>query len=88
MTARSEGERGNDRWARPLRDPRLGAARATGGVPGGTVKPGETPAHADVRETLEEAGLVVIAGEEISHYTNPDTNGRPLTFHTLTYLGT
>jgi hypothetical protein len=41
-----------------------------------------------VRETLEEAGLVVIAGEEISHYTNPDTNGRPLTFHTLTYLGT
>jgi hypothetical protein len=38
-----------------------------------------------VRETLEEAGLVVIAGEEISHDTNPDTNGRPLTFHTLTY---
>ena len=59
-----------------------------GGVPGGTVEPGETPAHADVRETLEEAGLVVIAGEEISHYTNPDTNGRPLTFHALTYLGT
>jgi 8-oxo-dGTP pyrophosphatase MutT (NUDIX family) len=43
------------------------------------------PAHADVRETLEEAGLVVTTGEEISHYTNPDTNGRPLTFLTLTY---
>ena len=38
-----------------------------------------------MRETIEEAGLVVIAGGEISHYANPDTNGRPLTFHPLTY---
>jgi 8-oxo-dGTP diphosphatase len=64
------------------------AGRYLGGrwdVPGGTVEPGESPADAAVRETLEEAGLVVTAGEEISHHTNPDTNGRPLTFHTLTY---
>ena len=54
-------------------------------IPGGTVEPGESPLQAAVRETEEETGLLVDSGEELSHHTNPDTNGRPLTFHTLTY---
>lgn len=64
------------------------AGRYLGGqwdIPGGTVEPGEDPATAAVRETHEEAGLVVVAGEELSHHTNLDTNGRPITFHTVTY---
>jgi 8-oxo-dGTP diphosphatase len=54
-------------------------------IPGGTVELDESPAQAAVRETMEETGLVVTSGAEISHHTNADTHGRPLTFHTLTY---
>ena len=64
------------------------AGRYLGGrwdIPGGTAEDGETPREAAVRETWEEAGLRVETAEELAHYTNPDTRGRPLTFHTLTY---
>ena len=43
------------------------AGRYLGGqwdIPGGTVEPGESAAEAAVRETIEEAGLVVIPGEK------------------------
>lgn len=67
---------------------RRGVGRYLGGrwdIPGGAVEPDESPAQAAVRETMEETGLVVTSGEEISHHANADTKGRPLTFHTLTY---
>ncbi|MGP4014564.1 NUDIX hydrolase [Saccharopolyspora sp. 5N708] len=54
-------------------------------IPGGTVEPGEQPEDAAVRETLEEARLRVAITSQLSHYTNVDTEGRPLRFHTLTY---
>jgi 8-oxo-dGTP diphosphatase len=54
-------------------------------IPGGTVEPGETPAGAAVRECREEAGLRTTAGVEVTHFENEDTNGRDLTFHTVTY---
>ncbi|GAA1243745.1 NUDIX hydrolase [Oryzihumus leptocrescens] len=54
-------------------------------VPGGTVEPGETPAEAAVRECWEEAGLRTTVGDEVTHFENADTNGRDLTFHTITY---
>lgn len=54
-------------------------------IPGGTVERGESPVDAVVRECLEETGLSARCGELIAHYTNPDTEGRDLTFHTMTY---
>ena len=54
-------------------------------IPGGTVEPGETPADAAVRECWEEAGLRTTVGHEVTHFENADTNGRDLTFHTITY---
>ena len=54
-------------------------------IPGGTVEPGETPAEAAVRECWEEAGLRTTVGGEVTHFENSDTNGRDLTFHTITY---
>lgn len=54
-------------------------------IPGGTVEPGETPAQAAVRECAEETGLVADAGPELSHRVNPDTQGRDLVFHTVTF---
>ncbi|HEX8971612.1 NUDIX hydrolase [Oryzihumus sp.] len=54
-------------------------------VPGGTVEPGETPAEAAVRECWEEAGLRTTVGPEVTRFENADTNGRDLTFHTITY---
>jgi 8-oxo-dGTP diphosphatase len=55
-------------------------------IPGGTVEAGESPAEAAVRECVEEAGIRTTVGPEIAHYENTDTEGRPLVFHTLTYL--
>ena len=55
-------------------------------IPGGTVEAGESPAEAAVRECIEEAGIVSTVGPEVAHYENADTEGRPLVFHTLTYL--
>lgn len=54
-------------------------------IPGGTVETGESPENAAVRECFEETGLVVTCGELITHYTNTDTEGRDLTFHTMTF---
>ncbi|MDP1719394.1 MAG: NUDIX hydrolase [Candidatus Nanopelagicaceae bacterium] len=54
-------------------------------VPGGTVEAGEYPEDAVVRECFEETGLRARCGELIAHYINPDTEGRDLTFHTMTY---
>lgn len=54
-------------------------------IPGGTVEEGESPANAAVRECWEETGLQVVAGPEVTHFENLDTNGRDLTFHTVTY---
>lgn len=55
-------------------------------IPGGTVEAGESPADAAVRECVEEAGILTTVGPEVAHYENADTEGRPLLFHTLTYL--
>lgn len=54
-------------------------------IPGGTVEAGESPEGAVVRECLEETGLIAICGELLAHYTNPDTEGRDIVFHTMTY---
>lgn len=53
--------------------------------PGGTVEKGESPEDATVRECFEETGFVTTCGELITHFTNMDTEGRDLTFHTITY---
>jgi 8-oxo-dGTP diphosphatase len=54
-------------------------------IPGGTVEPGERPQDAAVRECWEETGLRVEVGDQLSHFQNDDTEGRPLRFHTVTY---
>ncbi len=46
----------------------------------------ESPQEAVVRECAEEAGILTTVGPQVAHYTNADTEGRPLVFHTLTFL--
>ncbi|WP_249266147.1 NUDIX hydrolase [Pseudonocardia sp. Ae707_Ps1] len=57
----------------------------TGTSPGGTVRTGESPREAAHRETSEEAGLHVRITDKLTHFTNADTGGRPICFHTVTY---
>lgn len=99
MTMNDDGPRFSDhRWvAHTLvaRDGRYlllkrGAGRYLGGqwdIPGGSVEPGETAREAARRETTEEAALDVRITDEITHFTNADTGGRPICFHTVTFLG-
>jgi 8-oxo-dGTP diphosphatase len=54
-------------------------------IPGGTVERGESAAEAAVRECAEETGLAAHVGAELAHYSNLDTEGRDIVFHTLTY---
>lgn len=54
-------------------------------IPGGTVEEGESPEVAALRECFEETGLIAQCGALLSHFTNADTKGRNLTFHTMTY---
>ena len=54
-------------------------------IPGGTVEDGETSEGAAVRECFEETGLSAQCGGLITHFINTDTEGRNLTFHTMTY---
>ena len=64
------------------------AGRYLGGqwdIPGGTVEKDESSEDAVVRECLEETGLRAKCGELLTHYTNADTEGRDLRFHTMTY---
>ncbi|MFC9893138.1 NUDIX hydrolase [Nocardia sp. NPDC127579] len=63
-------------------------ARPMGGlweVPGGDVAPGETPAEAARREVATETGLDVLVTDELTHFVNPDSAGRALDFHTVTF---
>ena len=55
-------------------------------IPGGTIEPGESPEGAAIRECAEESGMATRIGEEIAHHENQDTEGRPITFHTITYI--
>ncbi|MCA1185100.1 MULTISPECIES: NUDIX hydrolase [unclassified Saccharopolyspora] len=67
-----------------------GADRYLGGrwdLPGGTVEPGEDLRAAAEREAAEEAGLVVRATDELARFSNADTRGRPICYHTVTFLG-
>lgn len=50
-------------------------------VPGGSVDPGETPAQAAARETLEETGLRVIVGRELWTAQVPTGDGRTYEIH-------
>jgi len=54
-------------------------------IPGGTVEKDESSQDAVVRECLEETGLSARCGDLLTHYTNADTEGRDLIFHTMTY---
>lgn len=58
-------------------------------VPGGTVEPGETPAQAAVRETLEETGARVRAERELGTVRVPAGAGLVYEVHDVaaTYLG-
>lgn len=49
------------------------------------VERGESSAETAVRECAEETGLAVQVGAELAHYSNLDTEGRDIVFHTLTY---
>jgi ADP-ribose pyrophosphatase YjhB (NUDIX family) len=99
MTSDDDGLRFTDnRWGADVlvaRDGRYlmlkrGAGRYLGGqwnIPGGAVEPGETVREAARREVAEEAALDVRITDEIAHFTNADTGGRPICFHTVTFLG-
>ena len=54
-------------------------------IPGGTVEESESWEEAAARECFEETGLRGSCGELITHFSNPDTEGRDLIFHTMTY---
>lgn len=54
-------------------------------IPGGTVEPGEQPHEAARRECFEETGLDCRIGGVVTHFSNKDTNGRDIYFHTLTF---
>lgn len=54
-------------------------------IPGGTVEKGESSEEAAVRECFEETRLNARCGELITQYSNADTAGRDLIFHTMTY---
>lgn len=54
-------------------------------IPGGSVEPLEQPHEAARRECGEETGLDCSVGDVISHFTNRDTEGRDIYFHTLTF---
>ncbi|MEV0296605.1 NUDIX hydrolase [Nocardia sp. NPDC050710] len=54
-------------------------------IPGGSVAPGETPAQAAWREVCQETGLDVLIADELTHFVNPDTEGRDIDFHTVTF---
>jgi 8-oxo-dGTP diphosphatase len=54
-------------------------------IPGGTVESGEDPAIAAEREVLEETSLPVVVLGRLTHFTNPDSNGQNILFHTVTY---
>ncbi|WP_298584674.1 NUDIX hydrolase [uncultured Kocuria sp.] len=58
-------------------------------VPGGSVEPGETPAQAAVRETLEETGARVRAERELGTVRVPAGAGLVYEVHDVaaTYLG-
>ena len=60
---------------------------STSRLGGYRVEPGETAREAALRETTEEAVLDVRITDEITHFTNADTGGRPICFHTVTFLG-
>ena len=64
------------------------AGRYLGGQwdpPGGSVKEGETPQQAVVREFWEETGLGVKIYRKLAEQRNLDTAGRPIEFVTVTY---
>lgn len=54
-------------------------------VPGGQLDAGESPAEAAVRELREETGLSGVATSELTHFRNLDTEGRAITFNTVTF---
>ncbi|WP_295629332.1 NUDIX hydrolase [uncultured Corynebacterium sp.] len=54
-------------------------------LPGGKSEPGEEPAAAALREMTEETGLVGTLGDEVAHWSNPDTKGGDFRYHIVTF---
>lgn len=54
-------------------------------IPGGTVEADESPEDAAIRECFEETNLKCQLGPQLTHFQNMDTEGRDITFHTITY---